>query len=405
MELSKICFVTDEYDHPAFHDTGGIGTFIKNLAYELSDKGIEVHIFSYLYGTKRERIINDNGIIIHSVSRSNYITNKCIRILRKISMSSLKRDMIIEAIHKLFFSLQLYQFALKYKIDVFEFNDFSGDSCFFLKKNVVIRCHGNAKTLHEHMNYPKYEKSIFFEEIAFKVHKNIICVSKYCKDVTASSFNLKNIPKVIYNTVKVDSIDCKNGMRNNFTNKSIYYFGSLRERKGLFVACNVINELIKNHPDLTFHLIGKNENDNWENICLKVLSSEVLKRTVYHGSMEQREAFDHLRNAHVVVFPSYGENFSLALLEVMAMGKIVITSSIPSFLEVIKNEENGFIANDESDYVKWIDFIFSKEQMDNISRNAINTVVNNFESKKAIMENIKYYDLIINKGNPKRKFY
>ena len=187
----KICFVTDEYDHPTFHATGGIGTYIRNLAYELIDNGIEVHVFSYLYGPGRESIINDNGVIIHSVFRSNKVIDKCIKILLKIRLSSLTREIIIEAIYKLSFTMQLYRFALKNKIDIFEFNDFSGDSCFFLKRNVVIRCHGNAKTLHEHMNYPKYEKSIFFEKIAFKVHKNIVCVSKYCRDVTSKSFNLK----------------------------------------------------------------------------------------------------------------------------------------------------------------------------------------------------------------------
>lgn len=389
--------MTDEYDHPSFHETGGIGTFIRNLAYELSDKGIEVHVFSYLYGTGRERIINDNGIIIHSVLRSNYVLNKCIRILHKIKLSSLKRAIISEAIFKLSFSIQLYQFALKNKIDIFEFNDFSGDSCFFLKRNVVIRCHGNAKTLHEHMNYPKYEKSIFFEKLAFKVHKNIVCVSEYCRDVTSKSFNLKEVPKVIYNSVRIDSLGFDTLVKNNYRNKSIYYFGSLRERKGLIVACNVINESITRHPNLTFHLIGKNENNNWENICLKILSTEALKKTIYHGSLEQSKALDHLSNAHIVIFPSYGENFSMALLEAMALGKIVVTSSIPSFLEVIKDNENGFVAINESDYIKWIDYIFDKDLVNNISQNAFSTVANNFESKKTVMENIKYYDSILNK--------
>ena len=392
----KICFVTDEYDHPTFHATGGIGTYIRNLAYELIDNGIEVHVFSYLYGPGRESIINDNGVIIHSVFRSNKVIDKCIKILLKIRLSSLTREIIIEAIYKLSFTMQLYRFALKNKIDIFEFNDFSGDSCFFLKRNVVIRCHGNAKTLHEHMNYPKYEKSIFFEKIAFKVHKNIVCVSKYCRDVTSKSFNLKEVPKVIYNSVKIHPLGL-NEIRNNYNNKAIYYFGSLRERKGIIIACNVINESIRRHPDLTFHLIGKNENNNWENICLKILSSESLKRTVYHGSMEQSKALEFLNNAHVVIFPSYGENFSLALLEVMAMGKIVITSSIPSYLEVIKDTHNGFIATNESDYIKWIDYIFKNNQLINISQNAFNTVANNFDSKKVVVENIKYYNSILNK--------
>lgn len=65
-----------------------------------------------------------------------------------------------------------------------------------------------------------------------------------------------------------------------------------------------------------------------------------------------------LKNAHIVLFPSFGENFSMALLEVMALGRITITSSIPSFREVIIDYENGFIANDESEYIERIDYIF-----------------------------------------------
>lgn len=400
MKLKRICFVTDEYDHPDFHATGGIGTFIKNLSYELRDKGVKVHVFTYryeMYEIKRDKFIDDNGVIIHSIDRRNRITEILFKILKKFKLSFRKKNLIEAIIFKLSFTIQLYFFSIKNRIDVFEFNDFSGDSCFFLKRNVIIRCHGNAKTLYDHMAYPKYEISIFFEKIAFKVHKrNILCVSNFCKDVTVKSFNLKKEPKVIYNGVNVKkSIRDRIIEKTYSSNKSIYYFGSLRERKGLIIACNIINKVIKKYPNLTFNLIGKNESNNWENICLKILSPEALERTIYHGSMEQSIALDYLEKAHLVIFPSYGENFSISLLEVMALGKIVLTSDIPSFMEVIRDGENGFIAKNEYDYIEKIDYIFNHESINQIAINAFDTVYERFDNRKIVLNNIDYYTSLL----------
>ena len=392
--LKKICFVTDEYDHPSFHATGGIGTFIKNLAYELKDQGIEVHVFSYMYITNRPNMINDNGVIIHSVKRANKIINLFFKILGKIKIKAQNRIRIEAIVYKFYFSFQLYRFSWKNKFDLFEFNDFSGDSCFFLKKNVIIRCHGNAKTLHEHMAYPKYDIPIFFERLAFNRHSHIVCVSEYCKNVTMKSFNLKKHPRVVYNGVKVKTL-LNDEKKYEIVDKSIYYFGSLRERKGLIVACNVINKAILKYPDITFHLIGKNENKNWENICLAMLSPSAIQRTFYHGSLEQSKAFEFLKNAHIVLFPSFGENFSIALLEVMALGKIVITSTIPSFKEVIIDGENGFLANDESEYIDRIDFIFKMTSIVSIATNAYETVEKKFDNRNIVMDNINYYQDVL----------
>ena len=398
MKFIKICFVTDEYDHPAFHATGGIGTFIRNLAYELRDNGIEVHIFSYMYSQIRPVLINDNGITVHSVKRSNSIIKLFFKILKKVKIKTHKRLLIEAIIYKFYFSLQLYFFSLKNKFDVFEFNDFSGDSCFFFLRNVLILCHENVITLLYYMEYPKYNIPIFFEEKAFKRHSNIICVSEFCKDITQKSFNLKNEPRVVYNGVRVNEL-FDDELNYQINNKSIYYFGSLRERKGLIVACNVINKAIIKHPDLTFHLIGKNEENNWKNICLQILSPQALKNTFYHGSLHQPKAFEILKNAHIVLFPSFGENFSMALLEVMALGRITITSSIPSFREVIIDYENGFIANDESEYIERIDYIFKTKNINSIKVKAYNTVKVRFNNRNIVLDNIKYYESIMNKKN------
>ena len=107
--------------------------------------------------------------------------------------------------------------------------------------------------------------------------------------------------------------------------------------------------------------MGNNNNDYWNQKALPILTENALKQTRYYGMIPNEEVESFLKMAHVVLFPSFGENFSVALLEVMGLGKLVVTSNIPSFREIIHHNENGFIAKNEEDYVTLISSIFNNE--------------------------------------------
>ena len=126
------------------------------------------------------------------------------------------------------------------------------------------------------------------------------------------------------------------------------------------------------------------------------MSQEALKRTTYYGAIPNDQIFKYLNQAHVVIFPSFGENFSIALLEVMAIGKLAVTSDIPAFKEIIKPFQNGFIASEKEDYITIISSIFEEHiDADFISKNAKNTIETKFHSKDIIQENINYYKSIL----------
>ena len=101
-----------------------------------------------------------------------------------------------------------------------------------------------------------------------------------------------------------------------------------------------------------------------------------------------------LSKADVVCFPSKGENFSLSLLEVMALQKPVICSEIDSFTEIIKDSENGMIAYGDNFYKK-IDLLFESFALKNtIATNARETVKQNFTINKLIAKTLYYYKKI-----------
>ena len=141
--------------------------------------------------------------------------------------------------------------------------------------------------------------------------------------------------------------------------------------------------------------MGNNNNDYWNTSAVKILSEKALKNTTYYGVIPNAEINNYLKKAHVVLFPSFGENFSIGLLEVMALGKLIVASNIPAFQEIIVNRVNGFVADNDMDYYLCVKDIFDdKFPVKEISNAAVETIKNEFALNNIISQNIDYYKSI-----------
>lgn len=392
----KICFVTREYAHQNTGIKGGIGVFIKNYAEALSAETIKVTVV--IFSTSNNKF-NDNLVEVYQIKDLTKFNNLIKQFFLKYKLPGyISLKIILGFFNRLYRSIYLSVFVQQKKINILEFHDYGGDTPFFLSnKPVVVRCHGSARSLHQSMNYVYRKVDDIFEGIQLKwFNKNVIAVSKFSALSTQQAFNLKEIPKVIYNGVPINNTNNK-AEEFSIINKSIFYFGSVRERKGIDVACRVFNTVIEKYPDATFHILGNNNNNHWEWVAENILSKKALIKTMYYGAVPNNEIENYLKKAHIVLFPSFGENFSLALLEVMALGKLVITSNIPAFKEIIEHNINGYIANSEADYLKYIDVIFKEEaDCERMSKNARTTIENNFNLEQIIEKNIIYYNSVLN---------
>ena len=76
----------------------------------------------------------------------------------------------------------------------------------------------------------------------------------------------------------------------------------------------------------------------------------------------------------------------------MGMAKVVVCNAIPAFTEIIKNGENGFVANNEEGFAATaIQLLQDTELLDAIGQRARKTVVKHFDVNTMINETIKYY--------------
>mgnify|MGYP001039595205 CR=1 FL=1 len=397
MTRTKICFATREYAHPSMGKTGGIGVFVKQFAAQLQYADFDITVFSF--GDKSVRFKDEHITVIKIKDLSGF--NEAIKSpLRKYKVPGyITIKKLLAFFNRIYISWYLSYYVFKHKIDLIEFHDYGGDFTYFMGKlPKVVRCHGTAVTLHQFMGYYKRQPDAFFEYQFFKrFNKHVVAVSKASASMTQKAFQLKSLPKVIYNGVAIPKIEGAKEYLNAPTEKfSVYYFGTVRERKGIDIACTVFNSLIEDYPQATFHIMGNDNNKYWKDHAKPILSNKAIANTTYYGTIPNEKVNDYLKKAHVVLFPSFGENFSVALLEVMALGKLVVSSNIPAFNEIIIHKQNGFIAKEEKEYEQYIRSIFNAEvEVNTISKHAIQTLKSHLDLKDILKQNINYYKSLL----------
>lgn len=392
----NILILTREYKHIKLPSCGGTGSFYYTLAHKLKQEGHNVIVFGI---NKTDFFFNDKGVEIvynKSLFRKNLIINLIRSITKKFTFLHKYHNKIHE-LEKKDIAKMLYAYINKnnLKIDVIETHDFEGISL-MLNNSIpyVIRTHGSYSVLERYFGYKNVEIGrMHCEKLAIAKAQNIICVSNFSKKANQTIFNIKN-PKIIYNGINVDLFKPNSSLKNN--DKSIFFIGNLSLDKGIDIVFETFKKIIIDHPDASLHLIGRCQ--NFDELIIKNDLTDLASKIINYGYLTQEKTIEELNKANVVVFPSKGENFSLAILETMALEKIVITSEIDAFKEVIIHSENGFIAKKNEDYVSIINKLFNyQKNFESIKKSARKTIIEKFSLQKMYDETINYYEKIIAK--------
>ena len=375
-----IAFLTSEYPNQRIGGTvGGIGSFVKNLATSLSNKGHRVSVFVY---SQKEEYLIDGEISIYSIKMNK----------TKIGTWWFKRKHIESYINKI---------ISNQKIDVIEAPEWTGITAFMkFKAPLVIRLHG-SDTFFCHLENRKQKwKNYFFEKKALKSANAIVGVSNFVADKTIELFHLKNKIKTIYNAIDV------NDFKPNHTNvkeKTILYFGTIIRKKGVLELAKIFNKIIEKDASIKLIMLGRDVKDSIKKkstlILFKELLSEKSKKQVeYIDSVPYNIVKEYIMKTDIVVLPSFAEAFPMTWLEAMSMEKKIVTSNIGWSSELMIDEVTGYVCNPKKsnefaekviNLVKYPDVAF------NMAQNARKRIQENFNQEKAYQENYTFYKKII----------
>lgn len=392
--MKTILIVTKEYHHHKISSSGGTGVFYKTLAEKLTNNGLNVIVF----GTNKKPIsFQENGIQFHFV-KDFFKKNKVKEFFRSLTgkFSFTKKVHLNLYIQEKKYIVEELQKLLRNqntKPDIIETHDWEGVSLFFEQLHIpfVIRCHGSWTVLEREFGYKNVSVGKkYCEKLAFEKSKFNIVISEFSKKINTQYFGIKN-PELIYNGIDVDffKINTSSPIKEN----SIFFIGNLSKEKGVETALKTFEKVKENIPNASLHFIG-NTNDYPKKIN-QFLSEKNRSSVHFHGQKNRDEIVSLLSQATIVLFPSKGENFSLSLLETMALGKAVICSEIPAFTEIIQHEKNGMIAKNADSFSEFaVQLLKNKQTVFSLGLSARETVVERFSVDKMIAETIKYYQKI-----------
>lgn len=391
----KILFFTNEYSHEKLPNPGGVGTFLKVLAEALVERGHQIYVFGF---SRKNIQFSEHNIHFHFIKKYSKV-HILPEFIRSIG-SKLKNDMLqlyVLKKERKYLAKKLKQHAAKNKIDVIESFAFGGyTACFDNSTPLVLRFHGSRGFWHYYLGQKKEPLKILMEENALKSASKIVAVSEFSAEAIQNIYSV-DTHKVIYNGIDTKVFSPDPSVET--IGQSIFYFGTLSDAKGVDTLAKVFNEVLKLYPKASLHLIGKG-NSYWNYLCEHVLSSDAKKQTTYYGAKQLYELPKLLCKANLICLPTNGETFGLAFVESMALEKLVIASNIPMTKEIIEHQKNGFIANNETEFITYISYAFDNpEEAHKIAVNARKHVVTHFSKERMVSETLNLYNELIKIDN------
>ncbi|WP_264566733.1 glycosyltransferase [Flavobacterium sp. N3904] len=124
--------------------------------------------------------------------------------------------------------------------------------------------------------------------------------------------------------------------------KRIVSLANLREQKNHFLLLKVAQKLKESHPDWTFHLFGKNFEDDYSRQIVKQIKESDLENNVFlYGSKQDVENI--LNQASFAILTSKSEGLPVALLEYGLHKKAVVITNVGEMPMIVQNQKNGLI--------------------------------------------------------------
>ena len=131
--------------------------------------------------------------------------------------------------------------------------------------------------------------------------------------------------------------------------KKIVSVGRLVKQKGFDIAISVCRKLVDSGIDIVWYIVGEGE----ERSNLEYLIRENQLENNFFLVGADKNPYKWMKIADVYVQPSRFEGFPMTILEVQQLNKYIVTSDIPEFKSLVR-EETCHCARTIEDYVSII---------------------------------------------------
>jgi glycosyltransferase involved in cell wall biosynthesis len=138
----------------------------------------------------------------------------------------------------------------------------------------------------------------------------------------------------------------------------IVYAGKLSNAKGVPWFLRALRSI--ESPSWHLHLLGSGSGEEMEN-CL-LLARELGRKVRIHGALPQEGLAEVMRQAHILVLPSFFEGLPLVILEGLASGCRIVATDLPGTRELLGNSNPDFIDLVGTPRLRFIDQPYEEDE-------------------------------------------
>lgn len=247
---------------------------------------------------------------------------------------------------RLLYSIYAYiRFLFVYKkYDLFHIHNASFGST-FRKRHYLRKIKKANKKAIAHVHGAKY--LIFYDGLNDKKKAKVLDYLNSADIVIALSDDWKEKFENTFHITNCYSLN--NGIDTEEFEKSVCdleiykntfaFMGRLGERKGAYDLVDAVEIAVKVNPKIKVMMAGDGEIERVKHL---IKSKSLESNIEVIGWIGFEEKINLLKKSATVVLPSYNEGLPMTVLEGMAAGKAIISTTVGAIPEVIK-EENGIL--------------------------------------------------------------
>ena len=171
------------------------------------------------------------------------------------------------------------------------------------------------------------------------------------------------------------------------------FMARLHESKGIFELIDIWKTVIKKMPNASLKIIGTGEKQTIHKLNNLIKINNLESSITLLGHLSDEKARLIISNAHVFVFPSHEEGFSLTIAEVLLIGVPIVTYDLPIYQNVFPNALSMVPYGDINAFVDQIIAVFHNEHKYDKKVNFGRDMVKKYTWKNAIEREKSILDL------------
>jgi glycosyltransferase involved in cell wall biosynthesis len=129
------------------------------------------------------------------------------------------------------------------------------------------------------------------------------------------------------------------------TNPTLLFVGRLVKTKGVEDAILCAKYVADRFKNTQLWIIGRGDARYEAHLKEKASKLKINKQIKFFGFTSEKEKFELMRRAHILIHPSQQEGFGLTIPEAGIVGTPAVAYNVLGLRDIIKNGENGLLVN------------------------------------------------------------